>query len=399
MFEGPQSGKFGVLHADTLPITHMFNWTIDSIDHSPETYYASNTLGAPDRNPGVINWTGNFSVFDGKYLIFPGQFLYSLEMFTAPRSGVYGNTGPTYAAQAIVESNTITWAWGEEQSLTQVINIAGNGCILGRERVIDDLGTLTPAKMCGLQLQTAFGAAATPWQTLNNIQQAVLTVTSANQPFVNSSTGCCTHRRPGNIDWTLALTYTDHRIITIARTDLVSFRTWISPTQYWDFIYGIIMSASNIVADRQSGSIESQVGNFQMKALSGEGTRGSISYFNGTAPVAIWPPVATTNTVPGPPQTVAAGLNVGDNNDVDVTWSVPVTGDPATAYSIWASPDGIDYSCIGYDSVPDLAYTDVGVGQYSLPGGTDWWYKVAGINAQGQGEFSAPDGPLTVTPV
>ena len=65
MFEGPQSGKFAIIHEEGLPITHMFNWNLD-ISHTPETYYASNTRWGADRNPGVIDWTGNFSVFDGK---------------------------------------------------------------------------------------------------------------------------------------------------------------------------------------------------------------------------------------------------------------------------------------------------------------------------------------------
>ena len=103
MFFGPQSGKFGVIHDNGAAITHMFNWVLDSINHSPETYYSSNTLWGANRNPGVIDWTGNFSLFDGNYIIFPGQFFNCMEFFTAPISGVYGNPGTVYCGQAIVE--------------------------------------------------------------------------------------------------------------------------------------------------------------------------------------------------------------------------------------------------------------------------------------------------------
>ena len=76
--------------------------------------------------------------------------------------------------------------------------------------------------MCGLQLE--WGKTESPvFSLIDNVEQAVLTLQATNPSYVNSSTGCCTHRRPGNIDWTLALTLTDHRSVTFTRNDLLTF--------------------------------------------------------------------------------------------------------------------------------------------------------------------------------
>lgn len=384
MFQGPQSGKFGVIHNEAAPITHMFNWVLDSINHSPETYYASNTLWGPNRNPGVIDWSGNFSLFDGDYIIWAGEFLKCLEFFTAPTTGVYGNPGTTYCGQGIVESVALTWAWGAEQSLTQVVNVAANGCIASRDRVIDDTVVETPAKMCGLQLHMAIDDPPTAWGIIDNVQQAVLTMSAANQPFVNSSTGCCTHRRPGNLDWTLALTMTDHRAVLISRENVPSFRLYNTTTTFWELVYSIFMSKTGITADRQTGAIQSQVVNYQMKAIS-DTTMGEIIAPDTTT---LWPPVATLLSTPDAP-TAVAGTPTG--NDVSVGWTPPAGGEAPTSYTIWASQDGVDFACVGCSA--SSPYVDVGV-----PATTELFYKVAGANAQGQGPFSvmsADAGPIT----
>ena len=393
MYQGPQSGKFGIIHNEELPITHMFNWTFDTISHTPETYYASNTLWGPDRNPGVIDWTGNFSLFDGRYIIFPGQFLKCLEFFTAPSTGVYGNVGQTYCGQGIVDSTVLTWAWGAEQSLTQVVNFSANGCLANRNRVIDDTTIRTPDKMCGLQLQYALGDGVPSWVLFENIQQAVLTMESNNPTYVNSSTGCCTHRRPGNINWTLALTLTDHRTVTYSRTDLLSFRLYNSATTFWELVFGIFSGTSGVIANRQTGEIQQQVANFSMKALSDNGV-GHIGW--GTDPLSapyIWPPVATTNTVPGPPTGVSGSESTPYN--VSVGWTAPSTGDAPTGYTVWASLDGVDFAVVGCsasDSYLDIGLPTLRQGESDY----DVYYKINAFNAQGQGPFSAVSAAVNV---
>jgi hypothetical protein len=383
MFFGPQSGKFAVVHDGLTAITHMFNWNIDSHSHTPETYYASNTKWGASRNPGVMDFTGNFSLFDGNYIVFPGDFFKCIEFFTAPTSGVYGNPGSTYCGQGIVESNVITWAWGPEQSLTQQINIAANGCLATRDRTLDDTNISTPAKMCGLKLQWTVEPTPSTWLEIENAQQAVLTMTASNPSFVNSSTGCCTHRRPGNIDWTLAVTYTDHRAFIIVRESPYSFRLFNTPTTFWELSYAIFGSVTGITADRQTGAIQTQVANFMMKAIEDE-TMGYIRPPGGNPSGVddLWPPVPTLLTVPTVP-TIGTAVQEGGAYNVDVTWTPESSGD-ATGYTIWASYDDIDFACVGCSvSSP---YKDIGV----PPTATSYpmYYKVSAFNAQGQGEFS-----------
>ena len=391
MYQGPQSGKFGIIHNEALPITHMFNWTFDTISHTPETYYASNTLWGPDRNPGVIDWTGNFSLFDGRAIIFPGQFLKCLEFFTAPTTGVYGNVGQTYCGQGIVDSVVLTWAWGPEQSLTQVVNFSANGCLANRNRVIDDTTIRTPDKMCGLQLQ--YGLTETPsWTLFENIQQAVLTMESTNPTYVNSSTGCCTHRRPGNINWTLALTLTDHRTITYSRYDLLSFRLYNAPTTFWELAYAIFSGTSGVVANRQTGEIQQQVANFSMKALS-DNSVGSIAWGTSGGLQNYWPPVATTETVPDAPTAVSGSESTPYN--VSVGWTAPAGGAAVTGYTVWASLDGVDFAVVGCsasDSYLDIGLPELRQGQTEY----DVWYKINAFNARGQGPFSAISAAIEI---
>ena len=384
MFEGPQSGKFGVIHNLDLAITHMFNWSLDNVSHTPETYFASNTKFAPNRNPGVVDWGGNFSLYDGAYIIFPGEFLYCLEMFTAPTSGVYGNVGNTWCGQAIVESVTLNWAWGAEQSLTQQVVIAANGDIAQRNRVIDDTGTASPNKMCGLAPTWAIDNPPTAWSTIENVQSMALTFTSANQPFVNSSTGCATHRRPGNLDWTLAITFTDHRVVTFTREQVRSFRLYNSTTTYWELVYSIYAGMSNIVADRESGAIQAATANWSMKAF-GAATLGHIA---NPATVNVWPPVASATSVPDAPTSPAAADAGGQ--DMNVTWTAPAGGVTPVGYTVWASVDGIDFACVGCNT--DTSYTDVGL----QPNAVGYYYKIAAYAANGQGPFSTVS---TVTPL
>lgn len=395
MYVGPQSGKFAIVHNEGLPITHMFNWNLD-IAHTPETYYASNTLWAPNRNPGVIDWTGNFSLFDGQRLWLPGEYFPCIEFFTAPTSGVYGNVGQTYTGQAIVESNVITWAWGPEQSLIQQINFAANGCVANRNRVIDDTTILTPNKMCGLQLQ--WGKTDTPsFVPIENVQQAVLTVEASNPTYVNSSTGCCTHRRPGNINWTLALTLTDHRSVTFTRNDLLTFRLFNSSTTFWELAYGIFNGTSGVIANRQTGEIQQQVSNFSMKAMS-DNSLGHIAY--GTAgtianPSSIWwPPVPTANSTPNEPTVVAGAQEGAGVYNVDLTWTAPSSGDQS-GYTIWASLDGVDFAVVGCSFTE--SFKDVGLPP--VVGGNDYdvWYKINAFNAQGQGPFSDVSAPISIS--
>jgi hypothetical protein len=390
MHIGPQSGKFAVVHNFGLPITHMFNWNLDSISHTPETYYASNTYWGANRNPGVIDWSGNFSVFNGGYLFFPGQYIGNLELFTAPDDGNYGRPGTTYCGQAIVESVELTWAWGAEQSLIQQVNFAANGCVASRNRFLNDTTIENPSKMCGLQIQWVINNESPvpgDYTQIYNVQQATLSLSATNPEYVNSSTGCCTHRRPGNIDWTLALNMTDNRSVLFTREDLLAFRLWNSPTDFWQLLYGIFGGSSNVVANRQTGEIQSQVANFSMKGISKTGTLvGDVTHYIGAIPTILWPAPLSTIDVPGKP-----GKPSGTQNgaDVDVSWAAPGQGGSVDGYTIWAG-DGVDFACVA--STSGTSGTDEG-----LPALGNYYYRVAGYNVWGQGEFSDVSDVVTVS--
>ncbi|GAG21902.1 unnamed protein product, partial [marine sediment metagenome] len=154
---------------------------------------------------------------------------------------------------------------------------------------------------------------------------------------------------------------------------------------------GIFSGTSGVVANRQTGEIQQQVANFSMKALSANSI-GNISW--GTDPLThpdndVWPPVPTTDTVPGAPTAVSGNESTPYN--VSVGWTAPPVGvepgDDITGYTVWASLDGIDFAVVGCsdsDSYLDIGLPELRAGEVNY----DVYYKINAFNAQGQGPFS-----------
>ncbi len=102
---------------------------------------------------------------------------------------------------------------------------------------------------------------------------------------------------------------------------------------------------------------------------------------------------ATTDdlTVPGAPTslTATAPLGVGGSTQIQLTWRAPSTdgGSPITGYRIWRSPNGVTDWVILVPGPTGTATTYLHTG---LAPNTTRFYRVAALNAQGQGNYSSP---------
>lgn len=73
------------------------------------------------------------------------------------------------------------------------------------------------------------------------------------------------------------------------------------------------------------------------------------------------------------------------NGEVLISWS-PVSG--ATTYSVQRSTDGVNYSALATPAVPEYLDDSVTPGSIYGTGGTQYWYRVAGVNGDGTGPYT-----------
>lgn len=288
---GVHSGKFGVVHkivdSNRSAVEYIRNWSLEDTQ-APESYYASNTRGGQFANQGVFDNTGSFSGFGGDPLLFPGD-LFEFEGYTAPDTDVYNTAGDIYKLSAIVESLTITWGWGASQTLGWSIDFAAASSGLSIESgaaILDDAVTV-PEKMCGLVVEytddTDAPAAYAPW---GNVITATLTFTAANQPYVNSSTGCNTYRKPGNLGWTLSLVEQRQDQLQAKGTQhRWKIYTDFAGDEAWILEYGMITGYTGLTVDRETGGIIQKTVNVTMQGSNGT-TLGQITRPSGAA---VWP--------------------------------------------------------------------------------------------------------------
>lgn len=294
---GPRSGKFGIVQVGSplAAATPMFNWTLID-DMAPEVYYASNTRGGAQRQAGVEDFQGSFNLYSGFPIvgalpILPGTKL-SVELFTAPDTGIYGNPGTIYFGNIIVDSVSIAWQWQPTASLVTTVNFSAISCLQTKTGVIDDLSLLTPAKMCGLPLEYSIddGQAWLPWDNVVNLS---LNLTVGNQPIVNSSTACCTNRNAGNVDWGIVATEQECSEQFPKGTEDLRVKLYDTATTFWDIKWGFVRGYTNLTVNRQTGQIITRDLNIDMNAISGQ----EIGVITMPNTLIYWPPVPTTVTV------------------------------------------------------------------------------------------------------
>ena len=286
---GPRSGKHGVVNG----VGAVRNWTLNFLN-AVQTHYHSATQGGPERYPGVEDWNATFEGFGGDPGIFPGEAV-ALKLFAGPSDGIWGSTGEVWYGAAIVDSLSITWNFQPNQSLQWAATVSANGCIAQEESEYYDTVTDTcPNQMCGLDIKYLDDCGtASDYVDWNYIESVTLTFTAANVAYVNSSTACCTYRRPGNIDWTMDIVDQEDYPV-MATSDTWAFRLYTSATKYWQLLWGNLQNISNIRVDVESGAIKTKTNSIVMNGRTccanvGTGTEPNIGSITDPGGTVVWP--------------------------------------------------------------------------------------------------------------
>lgn len=251
----PRSGKYGVLNGQST----CRNWGVNDIS-SPQAYKASNTKGGTGRVAGNRDWNGNFANYGGVPVLLPGD-AFNFAGYTAPTSGVAGTDGYVWSGPAIVDQLSVNWSWANGEIITHACNISGNGALASASAaaLVDETDPTVPP-ICGTKITYN---AAIEWE---NLLTAALTITAANQAYVNSSTACWTKRDSGPIDWSLAVTEQNHAGLpaALAIGSDVELKLYINATEFWHLKFGHVGESTGLVVDRESGVIIQRTVNIAM---------------------------------------------------------------------------------------------------------------------------------------
>jgi hypothetical protein len=208
-----------------------------------------------------------------------------------------GSQGTIYTGPAIVDSVAVTWNWETGGIIEQVVSFSANGALTEDSGAVPD--ATDPDVPSTLDIQCVLfgegsGSGATSGDdaasgSVDNLTTAVLTLTSDNQSYVNCSTGGWTYRKPGPIDWTLALTLQDDRLGggQLALNEIEEFKLYTDDTDYWRLQWGIVRDFTGLTVDRETGAIISHTVNIDMCGVDNDGVRGQITLPGETTPW--WP--------------------------------------------------------------------------------------------------------------
>ena len=264
------SGKHGIVHvanpAGGTGVKEPFvtDWSLAD-GQSPEVYRASNTRGGQFVNAGVVDWSGGFNGIGATPLIMPGE-VFDFEGYTAPTDNAYGTTGKTYTGEAICDSVTINWSWAGGASLSWSAAFSAASAGLTESTILlDDVTNTLPETMCALAIETGAAGAEV---ALPNVVSAALTLTADNQTFTNSTTGCFTHRKAGNFNFTFTVTHQEEAE-TIAKGTDTRFRVYTTASLFWLIEWAHLANYSGLTVNRTSGAIIQKTMNFVMQGTSG----------------------------------------------------------------------------------------------------------------------------------
>lgn len=283
---GVFSGKFGVVNGRSS----VKDWTITETEAQPKAV-ASNTYGGTIRRRGVGSWTGSYNALGGRPSVFPGQ-AFSFSGYTAPDNNTEGGTGQLYAGTARVSSLAITWNWASGELISHAVQFAGHLALGKSTGVHSDLTAPQTDETCGTKItyERAFGSggsssglsAMDEWE---NLVSATLTINSALQAYVNSSTLCWTGQAAGPIDWSISITEQENKNIgRRQRGDDLYLRMYVDSEQYWDVMWAKIREYSGLSVNRE-GAIIQRTCNLDMNGDLG-GNPGSLKHPDGSV---MWP--------------------------------------------------------------------------------------------------------------
>lgn len=253
---GVHSGKFAVIDG----LGTMRNWSVNDVSNA-QKFVASNTRCGTGRVRGTRDWTGNVSAYGAVPLVMPGQY-FDFRGYTAPANNVSGS-GPCASGNALVESVTITWNWGNGEILAHQINFGGNGELTWIDDFFEDVSVPVTPIVCGTKILQED-------EIWPNLVQASLTLTAPMLPYVNSATDCWTYRRSGPFDWTLSLTEQNNERDGLPEisSDL-DLKLFVNASEFWHLRWGHLIDYSNLSVDRETGAIISRTVNLGMSGFVG----------------------------------------------------------------------------------------------------------------------------------
>lgn len=256
---GLHSGKFGVVNGQST----VRNWSISDTMNNPK-FVASNTQGGTGRRRGIRSWSGSYNQYGVYPVALPGQIV-SFGGYTAPDNDVSGN-GKRYSGNIIIDSIAATWNWGSGDILSLVTNFSGHLALSSSTGSYSDATDPTTPEVCGTKLE--YSTDGSTWDELTNLTQAVLTITSANQAYVNSSTNCETGRKPGPLDFTLALTRQEcDTEADFAKGDDLQIRIYDTDSTFWLLKWAKVKEFTGLTVDTETGAIIQHTVNLEMNGF------------------------------------------------------------------------------------------------------------------------------------
>ncbi len=268
------SGKFGVVNGQST----VRNWVINDVQEG-KAFVSSNTKGGTGRRESIHDWTGSFSAYGGIPAALPGAALAFSGKTSADDDSQTG-TGQVYTGTAIVDSVVITWNWASGDILSYVTNFSGNGELVESVATLSDATSpVTPAiLLTKVEWETnTVGPVFTEWE---NLAQAVLTITAANQPYVNSSSVISGKawrlRKAGIIDMTLAVTEQATLRASLPALGVSEvIKLYTDATLFYELTWMQVLDFSGINVDIETGAITSRTVNFGMDGFKA-GVAGTI---------------------------------------------------------------------------------------------------------------------------
>ncbi len=261
-------------------VGQVANWQVNDL-LSRNTFRTSGTVGGTGRVEGVEDFNGSLVHLGGIPLLMPGDY-FDFVGFTGPDTGTPGDTGDTFAGEALVEQVQVVWDWATNNLIRTTINFGGNEALVPGTGVYTD-AVLPPLthKPKGLWLRA--GAMATAAATIAadaaakflNTTTATLTITRAAQTHVDSETNGATGRIPGAADWTLSVVQNRLTRALMDKGDIKHLVLPVNATQYWSLKWGIAGDVTGINADNESNAILAQTTLIEMygeDATSGDGS-------------------------------------------------------------------------------------------------------------------------------
>lgn len=292
---GVHSGKFGVVNGYST----VRNWAVvDTMTF--QEIVASNTRGGKARRKAIHDWNGSFGGWGACPAVMPGVE-FTFQGYTAPDDDTEGSAGVCYEGPAIVESVQIVWNWEAGEVINWTVTMAGNGRLTTSSDVYEDVTDLDAPPVCGTKIEYLDGDngdgsdAHTEW---DNAAQATLNITAANLTYVNSSTiesgECWTKRKPGIIDWSLAVVEQDNIRTKFDKGDDLFIKLYANAVDYWHLAFAKVREFTGLTVDRETGAILAQTVN--MDANMRRDSDDVFGFIRDCEGLEFWPDLQPTTT-------------------------------------------------------------------------------------------------------